>query len=133
MEGVVTGDEEAAKRDQFVYRVSTEKEWDELQRTGSTLGGDIDRKTGCIHLSTLHQVKMVLGNYFQGRLDLFLLQIDTTKIGDGLIYEAVKNNMFPHLYGPSRSYIPLSHDCISKVEKLELIHGEFTCSMLNRA
>jgi uncharacterized protein (DUF952 family) len=40
----------------FVYRISTADEWAELERTGGTLGGDLDRSTGCIHLSDLSQV-----------------------------------------------------------------------------
>ena len=40
----------------FVYRISTADEWAELERTGATLGGDLDRSTGCIHLSDLGQV-----------------------------------------------------------------------------
>jgi hypothetical protein len=41
----------------FVYRISTADEWAEFQRTGTTLGGDLDRSTGCIHLSDLSQVR----------------------------------------------------------------------------
>lgn len=40
----------------FVYRISAADEWAELQRTGATLGGVLDRSTGCIHLSDLSQV-----------------------------------------------------------------------------
>jgi hypothetical protein len=40
----------------FVYRISTADEWAELQRAGATLGGDLDRSTGCIHLSDISQV-----------------------------------------------------------------------------
>lgn len=40
----------------FVYRISTADEWEELQRTGATLGGELDRSTRCIHLSDLSQV-----------------------------------------------------------------------------
>ena len=41
----------------FVYRISAADEWTEFQRTGTTLGGDLDRSTGCIHLSDLSQVR----------------------------------------------------------------------------
>nr|TKV92811.1 hypothetical protein SEVIR_9G185200v2 [Setaria viridis] len=73
----------------FVYRISTADEWAELQGAGATLGGDLDRSTGCIHLSDLNQVKMTLKNFFLGRNDLYLLQIDTSKLADGLIYEGL--------------------------------------------
>ncbi|XP_011622279.1 uncharacterized protein LOC105420427 isoform X3 [Amborella trichopoda] len=90
-----------------VYRISTEEEWKELQRTGSIFGGDLDKQTGCIHLSTIEQ------------------------LGNGLIYEAVDDvNFFPHFYGPDRSFRPLRLDVVLKAEKLSWSQGEFTCSFL---
>ncbi|XP_074563852.1 uncharacterized protein LOC141820439 isoform X3 [Curcuma longa] len=115
----------------FVYRVSVSDEWEELQRTGATLGGDLDRTTGCIHLSDLDQVKMVLNNFFRGQENLYLLQIDATKLGNGLVYEAVEDTYFPHFYGPHRSFQPLPLDTVSKVEKLLILNGEFSCSLLD--
>nr|XP_019703380.1 uncharacterized protein LOC109505336 [Elaeis guineensis] len=121
-------------KEEFVYRVSTAEEWEELQKTGSTLGGDLDRRTGCIHLSDLRQVKMVLNNFYQGRKDLYLLQVDAAKLGEGLIYEAVdESNSFPHFYGPSRSFSPLSLDVVTRAEKLELVNEQFNCSLLDQA
>ncbi|KAG5603418.1 hypothetical protein H5410_034788, partial [Solanum commersonii] len=34
----------------MVYRISTMEEWELMQKTGSTCGGDLDRTTGFIHL-----------------------------------------------------------------------------------
>jgi hypothetical protein len=46
-----------AKREvEWVYRISAQAEWQELQHKGSSLGGDLDRTTRCIHLSDLNQV-----------------------------------------------------------------------------
>lgn len=42
--------------DDFVYRISTVKEWEELQKNGSVFGGDLDKTSGFIHLSKLDQV-----------------------------------------------------------------------------
>ncbi|OVA16704.1 Protein of unknown function DUF952 [Macleaya cordata] len=116
---------------EYVYRISTAKEWDELQKNGSTFGGDLDKTTGCFHLSKLDQVKATLENFFRGREDLYLLQIDTKKLGDGLVYESVDDtNFFPHFYGPSRSFSPLPLDAVSKAEKLSLLEGQLSCSLL---
>ncbi|CAN6304503.1 unnamed protein product [Urochloa humidicola] len=116
----------------FVYRISTAEEWAELQRTGATLGGDIDHSTGCIHLSDLSQVKMTLKNFFLGRNDLYLLQIDASKLADGLIYEASDdNNYFPHFYGPGRSFVALKLDAVVKADKIALENNDFTCSLLD--
>uniref|UniRef100_A0ACD5XKX7 Uncharacterized protein n=1 Tax=Avena sativa TaxID=4498 RepID=A0ACD5XKX7_AVESA len=115
----------------FVYRISTADEWAELERTGGTLGGDLDRSTGCIHLSDLSQVKMTLNNFFLGKDGLYLLEIDTAKIADGLIYEAADGcNHFPHFYGPDRSFAALPLSAVVKADKIEMLNNDFTCSLL---
>ncbi|XP_011079510.1 uncharacterized protein LOC105163010 [Sesamum indicum] len=117
----------------FVYRISTAQEWEELQRTRATFGGDLDKSTGCFHLSKLHQVQSTLQNFFLNvKEDLYLLQIDAKKLGNGLIYEAVdESNVFPHFYGPSRSFSPLPLDAVVKAEKLTISDGKFKCSLLD--
>ncbi|KZV57591.1 hypothetical protein F511_03051 [Dorcoceras hygrometricum] len=122
-----TGDEE-----EFVYRISTAEEWEELRRTGSTYGGPIDKSTACFHLSMLHQVQSTLQNFFlEVKEDLYLLQIDVKKLGSGLIYEAAddeSNVQFPHYYGPSQSFSPLPLGAVVKAEKLTLNDGKFKCT-----
>ncbi|KAF8045918.1 hypothetical protein N665_4213s0004 [Sinapis alba] len=114
----------------FIYRISTSQEWEEFQKNGSSFGGELDKSTGCFHLSKLHQVQMTLQNFFlNAKEDLYLLQVDPNKLGDGLIYEAVDDvNSFPHFYGPDRTFIPLPLDSVVKAEKLTFINGNFTCS-----
>ncbi|CDP17017.1 unnamed protein product [Coffea canephora] len=120
----------------YVYRISTAEEWAELQTSGSTFGRQIDKSTGCIHLSNLHQVQWVLHNFFlnsKGQ-DLFLLQIHAKKLGDGLVYEAAADDsskVFPHFYGPSRSFGPLPLDVVTKAEKIILSDAKFTCCLLS--
>ncbi|KAI4301547.1 hypothetical protein L6164_034815 [Bauhinia variegata] len=117
----------------FVYRISTAEEWEELQKNGSFFGGDLDKSSGFIHLSKLDQVQSTLQNFFLNtKLELYLLQIDAKKLGDGLVYELVDgSNSFPHFYGPSRSFRPLPLDVVTKAEKLSLIDGRFSCSLLD--
>ncbi|KAL6504975.1 hypothetical protein OROGR_024792 [Orobanche gracilis] len=118
----------------FVYRISTAEEWEELRTTGATLGGSLDKSTACFHLSKLDQVQSTLQNFFMNaKEDLYLLQIDAKKLGDGLIYEAVDDfNVFPHFYGPSRSYSPPPLDAVTKAEKLSINpDGKFSCSLLD--
>ncbi|KAL3648143.1 hypothetical protein CASFOL_009111 [Castilleja foliolosa] len=119
--------------EEFVYRISTAEEWEELRNSGSTFGGDLDKATGCFHLSKLDQVQPTLINFFMNvKEDLHLLQIDAKKLGNGLIYEAVDDsNVFPHFYGPSRSFSPLPLEVVTKSEKLTNTNGKFTCSLLN--
>ncbi|RWR76354.1 Lipase, GDSL [Cinnamomum micranthum f. kanehirae] len=127
---------------EYVYRISTTEEWEEFQKKGEIFGGNLDQTTGFIHLSKLHQVKDTLQRFFQGRQDLYLLQIDANKclnwilwqLGEGLVYEAVDDgsSYFPHFYGPTRSFSPLPLDAVTKAEKLQLLGGELTCSLFNK-
>ncbi|KNA19607.1 hypothetical protein SOVF_060040 [Spinacia oleracea] len=119
--------------EKYVYRISTAKEWDELQSNGFTFGGDLDNSTACFHLSTLLQVQPTLQRFFKDvNEELYLLQIDSNKLGDGLIYEVVEGNQwFPHFYGPSRSFAPLPLDAVTRTEKITLSNGIFTCTLLH--
>ncbi|XP_052184940.1 uncharacterized protein LOC127796691 [Diospyros lotus] len=112
--------ERGSEGEQFVYRISTAEEWQALQRDGAMFGGQLDKSTGCIHLSMLHQVQSTLQNFFlNSSKDLYLLQIDSKKLGEGLAYEAVDDsNVFPHYYGPSRSFSPLPLHAVCKAEKI---------------
>nr|XP_004494452.3 uncharacterized protein LOC101509062 [Cicer arietinum] len=117
----------------LVYRISVAKEWEELQNNGFTFGGELDKSSGFIHLSKLDQVRSTLDNFFlNSKEELYLLQIDAKKLGDGLVYEIVDgSNSFPHFYGPSRSFIPLPLDTVTKAEKLARSNGRFSCSLLD--
>ncbi|KAK8588176.1 hypothetical protein V6N13_087122 [Hibiscus sabdariffa] len=45
----------AGEGEEFVYRISTAQEWEALQKNGSCFGGDLDKSSGFIHFSSLHQ------------------------------------------------------------------------------
>ncbi|XP_004288375.1 PREDICTED: uncharacterized protein LOC101300390 [Fragaria vesca subsp. vesca] len=124
--------EEDGKEEEYVYRISRGEEWQELQSSGSTFGGELDKNSGFIHLSKLIQVQSTLQNFFLNiKVDLYLLQIDAKKLGKGLVYEVVDgSNSFPHFYGPSQSFSPLYLDVVTKAEKLCLSGDRFICSML---
>ncbi|KAI4304539.1 hypothetical protein MLD38_040034 [Melastoma candidum] len=133
MQEVVEGAkvQEAEVKEEYVYRISTVEEWEALQRDGSAYGGHLDRSTGCFHLSTLSQVQSTLLNFFQNvKADLYLLQVDAKKLGEGLVYEEVDGGArFPHFYGPSRTFSPLPLEAVVKAEKLLLSDGKFSCSL----
>ncbi|CAN1196407.1 hypothetical protein LINPERHAP2_LOCUS43557 [Linum perenne] len=116
----------------FVYRISTATEYEKLQKDGSTHGGEIDTSSRFIHLSDLNQVMSTLNNFFRNvDTDLFLLQIDAQKLGEGLVYESVDGiNSFPHFYGPDRSFVPLPLDAVVKSEKISVSDGKFSCGLL---
>ncbi|PKI34022.1 hypothetical protein CRG98_045582 [Punica granatum] len=99
-------------QEEYVYRIGTAEEWEQMQKEGFAYGGDLDKSTGCFHLSKLSQVQSTLQNFFLNfKGDLYLLQVDAKKLGDGLVYEVVDGvNSFPHYYGPSRSFILVKWD-----------------------
>ncbi|RAL42020.1 hypothetical protein DM860_018194 [Cuscuta australis] len=117
----------------FVYRICTGEEWEAMQKRGISFGREVDAASGYMHLSMLNQVGSTLEKFFMKfHKDLFLLQIDAKKLGDGLIYEAVDDtNVFPHFYGPSRSFSPLPLDAVVKSEQLVMSEGKFRCSLLS--
>ncbi|WCJ22663.1 hypothetical protein M5689_004741 [Euphorbia peplus] len=123
----------AKEEEEYVYRISTAQEWEALQKNGSTYGGHLDKSSAFLHFSNLHQVQSTLQNFFLNtKVELYLLQIDAKKLGDGLIYEAVDGtNSFPHFYGPNRSFSPLPLDAVTKAEKISVVDGKFSCSLLN--
>lgn len=70
--------------------------------------------------------------YIQRRMFIRANTYWLSQLGDGLIYEAADDsNIFPHFYGPSRSFSPLPLDAVVKAEKLTLSDGKFNCSLLN--
>ncbi|XP_059437679.1 retrovirus-related Pol polyprotein from transposon TNT 1-94 isoform X1 [Corylus avellana] len=53
--------EGVGEAEEFVYRISTAKEWEEFEKTGSIFGGELDKSSGFIHLSSLHQSQVPVG------------------------------------------------------------------------
>ncbi|XP_070660857.1 uncharacterized protein [Malus domestica] len=51
------GGGEGEGKEEYVYRIITAVEWGELQSSGSIFGGELDKKSGFIHLSNLNQIK----------------------------------------------------------------------------
>ena len=61
---------------ELVYRISTAKEWEELQSTGSSFGGDLDKSSAFIHLSKLDQVKFsCFGNFIFFRFSYLFIMV----------------------------------------------------------
>jgi hypothetical protein len=86
---------------EFVYRISTADEWAELERTGGTHGGDLDRSTGCIHLSDLSQVPRTENYLF----DLFRFIGCLKSTGLSVVYSATDSSweLFFFFLIPDRS------------------------------
>ena len=86
----------------YVYKVLTQDEWEIASMDGYifTALDDID---GFVHLSLAKQLALTIRSYFDQYETLVLLQIETDKLCDKLVYEESGSNerdgKFPHLYG----------------------------------
>jgi uncharacterized protein (DUF952 family) len=100
----------------LIYKICTEKLWEETQRTGLFRGMPIDINDGYVHLSTAEQLSETARKYFAGQTGLVVLTIDSEKLGADLRWEpsssGSRTGNFPHLYGS------LNMDDVLNVEPL---------------
>ena len=63
------------------------------------------KEQGFIHCCLPKQVNFVVKNWFPGKKNLLLLEIDTEKLDVNLVFEILDNGLeaFPHVYGPINS------------------------------
>ena len=86
----------------YVYKVLTQDEWERACMDGyiNTALDDID---GFVHFSLAKQLALTIRSYFDQYETLVLLQIETDKLCDKLVYEESglneRDGKFPHLYG----------------------------------
>jgi len=86
---------------QVIYKILSQEEWEDAQKTGVYRGSAMDMNDGFIHFSTKDQVPQILEKYFKGQKDLLQLTIDTRKINGDLRWEVSPRSgkIYPHLYG----------------------------------
>ena len=90
-----------------VYRICEAHDLAQARVEGELPLSPLDRRDGCVHLSTARQVPGTLARYFAGRDDLVLLTIDRDGLVDGVLtYEAPAyagpdepGPRFPHFHG----------------------------------
>ena len=107
-----------------VYRICEAPAWTRAQAEGQLPLSPLDRRDGCVHLSTARQIPTTLERYFAGRDDLVLLTIDRDRLVDGALrYEAPSyagpsaealGLLFPHFYGR------VATDAIARADALDL-------------
>ncbi|MEO1135011.1 MAG: DUF952 domain-containing protein [Pseudomonadota bacterium] len=87
-----------------VYRLVTQTEWRESEKSGVVPLREIDRRDGYIHLSTRSQVLETARLHFAGADDLLALKIARAPFGDAIKFELApkRGEAFPHLYGVLR-------------------------------
>jgi uncharacterized protein (DUF952 family) len=82
-----------------IYKIFRAAEWQALRSEGATRGAPIDIAEGYVHFSTTSQAAETAAKHFVGEADLFLLAIETDRLGDALKWEVSRGGAeFPHLY-----------------------------------
>ena len=83
-----------------LYKICPASLWSEAERIGVFRGSEVDRRDGFIHFSDATQVVETASKHFAGQVDLLLVSVDATKLGDRLKWEPSRGGaLFPHLYG----------------------------------
>jgi len=88
----------------MIYHIVTPEYWAQFEYAPAYKSETLDAET-FIHCSTQTQIAGVLERYYSGVDNLFLMQIDETKLTSPLLYEPAPNGteLFPHVYGPINS------------------------------
>ena len=90
--------------DMLVYKIFRTEEQTEFEADRVTHGAPIDLADGYVHLSAADQVKETCAKYFAGVEGLFLLAVETDRLGDDLKWEPSRGGAdFPHLYRELRA------------------------------
>ena len=86
---------------EFIYHVTTSKEWEEAQVKQSYLPKDF-AKDGFIHCSIERQIEGVHERFYQGQTVMVKLKINEAKVQRPVLFELAEdlNELFPHIYGP---------------------------------
>lgn len=83
-----------------VYKVFTEAEWKQFQKTGQFSGSEDDLRDGFIHLSTKGQLDGVIKRFFSGKAPLYLAEFSNPDFLERLNWErSSSGEVYPHLYG----------------------------------
>jgi len=82
----------------FVYKICTKSEWQEVKNKGQLRGSNKDLEDGYIHFSGEDQIKGTLKKFYFNQKDLILLKVNTLELSHLLWEQASDGNMFPHLY-----------------------------------
>ena len=82
-----------------IYKIFRGPEWADLRARGETAGAPVDLADGYVHFSTSEQAAETAAKHFAGEADLFLLAVETDRLGDALKWEVSRGGAeFPHLY-----------------------------------
>jgi uncharacterized protein (DUF952 family) len=86
----------------LIYKILRGPEWAAFDAAGETAGAPVDLADGYIHFSTAAQGAETAAKHFAGAEGLWLLAVETERLGDLRWEPSRGGQLFPHLYGPLR-------------------------------
>jgi uncharacterized protein (DUF952 family) len=82
-----------------IYKIAPRALWQAAQAAGRFDGAPVDHADGYIHFSTAAQARETAAKHFAGQVDLLLIAVDESLLGDALKWEPSRGGaLFPHLY-----------------------------------
>ncbi len=85
-----------------IYTMVREADWRAAEDVGFYAGSADDARDGFLHFSTASQLRASAAKHRAGVADLWLLEVDATRLGDALKWEPAaggsRPGLFPHLY-----------------------------------
>lgn len=93
---------------EWILHITTRAAWEAAHQSGAYQADTLDSE-GFIHCSTPNQVLQVANLFFQESSDLLLLWINLRQLKSPVKWEAVADQVFPHVYGP------INLDAVEKV------------------
>ena len=84
-----------------IFHITCQSTWQEAKHH-TFYEGDTMSVDGFIHCCLLEQIEDVLLNWFKGKHDVVILEIDPEILLSPVKYENLEagSEMFPHVYGP---------------------------------
>jgi len=87
------------ERQNMVYKIFTETEWQAFQNSGQFKGSADDLRDGFIHLSTSEQVDGVIERFFLDKQPLYIAGFSAPEFLQAIKWEASSTGeVYPHLY-----------------------------------
>jgi uncharacterized protein (DUF952 family) len=86
----------------LIYKILRGPEWADFDAAGETAGAPVDLADGYIHFSTAAQAAETAARHFAGAEGLWLLAMETERLGDLRWEPSRGGQLFPHLYGTLR-------------------------------
>ena len=83
-----------------VYKIFTETEWQNFQKSGQFSGSPDDIRDGFIHLASKEQVAGIVERFFAGKRPLYVAEFSGSGFPGSLTWEtSASGEVYPHLYG----------------------------------